>query len=122
MENPDVFESVFKRAIRQPYEYRDIHLKTILLVTDLDPDKTATYETKVKRFLGGLLPSKESQWITLHKHNYIDWVHLRTHVERHCPSLIVTSASRFPQSPRRGFGASFWLGSWNAASAAAALS
>lgn len=90
MENSDVFESVFKRAVRQPYEYRQTPLKTILLVTDLEPDDTAAYENKVKRFLRGLLPSEKSQWITLHKHNYIGWVHLRAHIERRSPSLIVT--------------------------------
>ncbi|MFH1726071.1 MAG: hypothetical protein ABII00_15800 [Elusimicrobiota bacterium] len=90
MDNPDVFESVFKRAIRQSYEHCDIRLDTILLVTDLDPKDIAAYESKVRQLFGAILPSGKSRWISLHKHNYIGWAHLRAHIERHEPSLIVT--------------------------------
>ncbi|MFH2204534.1 MAG: hypothetical protein ABIJ96_15580 [Elusimicrobiota bacterium] len=39
----DVFESVFKRAMREPYEYQEVHFPKVLLVTDLVEKKALPF-------------------------------------------------------------------------------
>jgi len=50
MNDIDQFESVFRSAIRDVYECREINFNTILVVTDLDINANENYCKQVKQF------------------------------------------------------------------------
>lgn len=89
MENLDVFESVFRRAMRESYEYADVSVDTILLVTDLEADAFSAYEAHVKNFLRDLR-EPAPKWVSLSGADYSRWEDLKGIIAGHSPSLIVT--------------------------------
>jgi len=88
MENIDVFESVFKRALREPYKYDKIAFDAVLLVTDLEADALKGYAAKVRTYFEGL--GRDISWTPLGAGDYARWADLQARIEKHKPALIVT--------------------------------
>lgn len=61
MSQVDQFESVFRSAIKDIYEYRDVDLRRMLVVTDMPAAQTADYTATVQAFMSDLDPSR-FQW------------------------------------------------------------
>lgn len=89
MENLDVFESIFKRAVREPYRYDEPRLQSILLVTDLESGEIDAYAGKVQAFLKGL-SAGETRFSALCGKDYGRWAELQAQIETHDPDLIVS--------------------------------
>lgn len=89
MENIDVFESVFKRALRTPFEYKREAIERVLLVTDLGPEPLKEFEGKVKNFLKGL-GEPAPRWTSVGGSEYSRWKELKALISKENPSLIVT--------------------------------
>jgi len=47
----DQFESIFRSAVKDMYEYQQIEIRSILLVTDLETTTAKTYQKKIQDFL-----------------------------------------------------------------------
>ncbi len=45
------FESVFRRALRSRFEYDPIDIDKVLIITDLDAEKSKAYTQKVQHYL-----------------------------------------------------------------------
>lgn len=90
MENLDVFESVFKRALREPYEYRAIDIRRVALVTDLDAGALRDYAPKAQAFLQALSGRSGFDWISFDVSQYSDWASLNKQLNTFDPQLIMT--------------------------------
>ncbi|MEE8425246.1 MAG: hypothetical protein V3S11_05430 [Elusimicrobiota bacterium] len=88
MENIDVFESVFKRALRTPFEYERKAIERVLLVTDLEPEPLKEFESKAKDFLKGL-GGPAPRWTSVGGSEYSRWKELKALIAKADPSLIV---------------------------------
>jgi len=56
----DEFESVFRSAIKETYQHREISISSALLVTDLDKDSTRQLDSQVQAFCQSLISTNES--------------------------------------------------------------
>ncbi len=84
------FESVFKRALRDQFEYKRIEIKKILLITDLVGDGVATYAAEARQFLAPEFKPDTFELTTLSGNDWSNWAELRGHLNTHQPDLVVT--------------------------------
>jgi len=90
MSNIDQFESLFRSAIKDVYEYQDISFKSILLVTDLDEHNSSIFSVQVKEFSHLVHIETNSQWHTINKDNFSSTHDLLDIVKEINPDLIFT--------------------------------
>ena len=88
MSNLDLFESVFKSALRNPYEFQDVEIKNILLITDLE-DSLPEFESKMKNYLGHSINLSDKNWKSLGRSDYKQWETLKEIIDDFEPDLIV---------------------------------
>ncbi len=104
MSNIDQFESVFRSAIRDVYEYDSIEFNSILIITDLDELADKEFSDRVKSFYGVSHTADSASWHGLSKHDFSTTSDLLQHIERIQPDLIFTyrnlhsMAWKFPHS------------------------
>ena len=55
MSDLSAFESVFRRALRNRFEYQEVSLKTILIITDLDEENEQGFRDNVRRYLSATM-------------------------------------------------------------------
>ncbi len=84
------FESVFKRALRDQFEYKRIELEKILLVTDLPGDKAGAYAEKACQFISPEFKRDTYQLTTLAGKDWSNWADLRIHLNALQPDLVIT--------------------------------
>lgn len=89
MSNLDIFESVFKSALRNPFDYQDIEIKNILLITDLE-DSLPDFEGKMKTYLQHSLNLADKKWKSLGRGDYRQWEQLKEIIDDFEPDLIVS--------------------------------
>jgi len=87
MENLDVFESVFKRAVREPFHYSLPTLKNVLIVTDT---KNAELCDSVQTWLKDHPLFKDATWACVDGSTYDNWADLSNIIESAPASLVVT--------------------------------
>jgi hypothetical protein len=83
MDNLDVFESVFRRALRSPYLFTEKKVERALLITDIDAP--SDYAEQVRKFVG-----VEAPWSVLGKSDYSRWADLSAKVDAEKPDFIAT--------------------------------
>ncbi len=86
----DQFESVFRAATREIYEYEEIPIKKVLIVNDCDESGSKTFENIVKKLLSKLKKRNDIQWKVLKGEDFRTIKDLLENVERIRPDLIVT--------------------------------
>lgn len=84
------FESVFKRALRDQFEYQRIELKKLLLITDLAPAETEGYQEKVQHFLDPEFPRGSYEIASIGLGDWSNWADLSAHLDNEKPDLVVT--------------------------------
>lgn len=84
------FESVFRRALRDRFEYSDVELKRILIITDLDAEASDTFQTQVQSYLSYALSLRELELTTWHKSDFAPWPQLKQRIKQLEPDLIVS--------------------------------
>ncbi|MGB0522034.1 MAG: hypothetical protein ACPGJS_03700 [Flammeovirgaceae bacterium] len=89
MSNLDLFESVFKSALRNPFEYQAIEIKNILLITDLE-ESLPDFEGKMKAYLQHSLNLADKKWKSLGRSDYRQWAELKEIIDEFQPDLIVS--------------------------------
>lgn len=98
----DQFESIFRSALKDVYEYQKVSVSSALVVTDRKESKLSKYISDMKRFLTVLGP--DVQWKMYDEEKPFTAVELLEKVEREQPDLICTyrnlhsQAWRYPYS------------------------
>lgn len=98
----DQFESVFRSALRDVFEYCPISVRSILLITDRSTDDIASYLADLQRFLSTL--GDDVKWTILNDDVRYTTADLLARVEKAQPDLICTyrnlhsKAWQFPHS------------------------
>ena len=90
MSTVDQFESVFKAAAKTTYVHEKHPLGKVLLVTDMENAEATLYLQTVRKFLEGILPDTETEWIPVSKDGFKNVKDLLDKVEGHHPDLIIT--------------------------------
>ncbi len=65
MTNVDQFESVFKSATKISFAYRDIEIRKVLLVTDLEEEPAQQLSNRVQSFLTVVGKDEAVNWRTV---------------------------------------------------------
>jgi hypothetical protein len=90
MSNIDQFESVFRSAIRDIYEYKEVKFSNFLLITDLDQAESDEYANQVKQFFRTIHIAGTGEWTLLNKADFSSTQNLLEAVARISPDLIFT--------------------------------
>lgn len=84
------FVSVFKRALRDQFEYKRVELGKVLLITDLDAQGVETYTEKARLFLNPEFGRDTYEVIALTGGDWSNWADLRVHLDEIKPDLVIT--------------------------------
>ena len=90
MSTVDQFESVFKAAAKTTYVHEKHPLGKVLLVTDMENAEATLYLQTVRKFLEGILPESETEWMLESKDGFENVKDLLDKVEEHQPDLVIT--------------------------------
>ncbi|VAW67573.1 hypothetical protein MNBD_GAMMA09-2282 [hydrothermal vent metagenome] len=90
MSNIDQFESLFRSAIRDVYEYRKLSFKHPLIVTDLQGQADMDFINQVKLFSQTTDIAGNGEWHYLNKDDFFSTSELLNAVEALKPDLIFT--------------------------------
>jgi len=91
MTNIDQFESVFKAADKPPFSHELISVRSVLIVTDIDPEASEQFATGVRSFLKTFAASgEEIIWNIVGRNEYSDLGHMLELVAERKPDLICT--------------------------------
>jgi len=90
MTKVDQFESVFRAAARTPFQYEEIRVGSVLVVTDLEADPARAFGDRAHAFLSVLDRGENVRWRTVHGGEYASVPELLELVEEERPGLICT--------------------------------
>ena len=88
MTNVDQFESVFKSATKVSFAYKDIEIRKVLLVTDLEEEPAQQLSNRVRSFLTVLGEGEAVNWRTVQGDEFQTVKELLDLVEKEDPDLI----------------------------------
>lgn len=84
------FVSVFKRALRDQFQYKRIEIAKVLLITDLGAEEMKAYGERVQVFLDPEFGRDTYQLSTIGKEEWANWADLKTYMKDENPDLVVT--------------------------------
>lgn len=84
----DSFESVFRSAIKERFQYEPPEIGSVAVVTDLDPSETATLVEKIRAFLRVVNPLGKASYTGIGAQDYSDIPGLLGKIEEVRPDLI----------------------------------
>ena len=90
MTKVDQFESVFRAAARTPFEYREVPVGSVLVVSDRGAEEAAVFGEKVQAFLSVLDRGENVRWRTVHGGEFANVPELLELVEEERPGLVCT--------------------------------
>lgn len=90
MSTVDQFESVFRAAAKTNYVHEKHPLGKVLLVTDMENAEAILYLQRVRKFLEGILPDTETDWMLESKDGFENVKDLLDKVEQHQPDLVIS--------------------------------
>jgi len=99
----DEFESVFRSALKETYQHREILIKSVLLVTDLDADDTQQLMNQVKVFCNHLGQANNIDWNTVSRNDFKSAEDLFELINRKTTDLIVTYRNLHSETWRHPF-------------------
>ena len=73
MDSLNAFESVFRRAIRDQYEFGEVEIGTVLILTDLDPVQLQAFEQSVLDFLANAFGGRSYEIKRLEGKDFANW-------------------------------------------------
>ncbi|MEJ2453847.1 MAG: hypothetical protein P8103_06770 [Candidatus Thiodiazotropha sp.] len=104
MSQVDQFESVFRAAVKEVFEYRRIDIANVLIVTDLEAEQARSFKDVVAGFLRFPVADTERQFFVISGDEYKTTSDLLELLASYSPDLICTyrnlhsDAWRFPHS------------------------
>ena len=90
MTKVDQFESVFRSAAKTPFEYEEIEVGSVLVVSDAEAGAASDFGDRVRSFLSVLDRGENVRWQTAHGGQFASVPELLELVERERPGLICT--------------------------------
>ncbi len=90
MSNIDQFESLFRSAIHDVYEYSKLNFSNLLIVTDLDAAENQAFTTQVKNFLSVTDIPENATWHKLARGDFFTTPELLDAVAEIKPDIIFT--------------------------------
>ena len=90
MSTVDQFESVFRAAAKTNYVHEKHPLAKVLLVTDMEKAEATLYLQTVRKFLEGILPETQTDWMLVSKDGFENVKDLLDKVEEHQPDLVIS--------------------------------
>ena len=93
MTQVDQFESIFRSALVDIYEYKLVDIDSVLLVTDRKDDEVQAYLKDIQRFLGVL--GNSVSWDILGEGDFATTSELLEHVDQKSPDLICSYRNLF---------------------------
>ena len=90
MSTVDQFESVFKAAAKTTYVHEKHPLGKVMLVTDMENAEATLYLQTVRKFLEGILPETQTDWMLESKDGFENVKDLLDKVEEHQPDLVIS--------------------------------
>ncbi len=104
MSQIDQFESVFRSAVKELFQYRQIEIRTVLLVTDLDSEAARRFQPNVKTFLQQHAIAADCHFLLITGDEFDSTSDLLELIGQFSPDLICTyrnlhsKAWRYPHS------------------------
>jgi len=89
MTNVDQFESTFRAAAKEVFEFRPVSIDRVLVITDLDADEAEALTTRIRRFLRTIDPGDDG-WTVLHGDTTHDVERLLEIVNESSADLVCT--------------------------------
>ncbi|WNJ16137.1 universal stress protein [Pontibacter sp. G13] len=90
MSDLGAFESVFRRALRTPYEYEEIKPKHILVIVDLNPEQSAQFLNDLQAYLLPSLHPSNYQMTCWTQSDFAPWPQLKSRIQQLAPDLIIS--------------------------------
>lgn len=84
----DQFESIFRAASKNPFEYSDWQVNRVLIVGDGTDEETENIEKRLQEFLSHAFDLDSVEWIQLSGDGFNNVKQLIESVEKHAPDLI----------------------------------
>ncbi len=100
MSKVDQFESVFRSALKESYEYRPIEYTSILVVTDLQPDEAKGFTASIQDYCAALHIDGGVSWETLAEGDLSSTQDLLQHVEAGGFDLLISYRNLFTDTWR----------------------
>lgn len=100
----DQFESVFKASDKPGFAYEHKHIRSVLVISDMDADESEAFAGRVRSFLGVLEGTDPPQWKDICGASFSTVQHLIKQVRQLNPDLVCTyrnlcePAEEFPYS------------------------
>lgn len=88
MDQIDEFESMFRRAEREPFVYEEVPLNRVTLVTDGTVDEASALQSEIESFLPRLSP--DAQWRRLCRDDFHDVTRLLERIAEEPTDLLIT--------------------------------
>lgn len=95
MTNVDQFESVFRAADKPVFHNRRVELRSVLVVTDLEPGEASAFESRIRRFLKAAPGAEEAAYEHLAGVQVRSTGDLLQKVEALQPDLIIAYRNLF---------------------------
>lgn len=90
MSNIDQFESLFRSAVHDVYEYSKLNFSNLLIVTDLEAVENEEFSTQVKKFLLVTKLFENAKWHSLARGDFLTTSELLDAVSDIKPDIIFT--------------------------------
>lgn len=90
MTKVDQFESVFRAASKTPFEYSEVEVGSVLVVSDRPEAEAEDFSARMRRFLSVLNRGENVRWRTVHGGEYSNVPELLALIETERPGLICT--------------------------------
>lgn len=97
----DEFESRFKRADKQLFEYQEVAYKRPLLITDVEEEAAAGYRDKLEAAFAGI--TAEAEWGMIAGDQFKTVPKLEQLISKHEPDIIVTHRHLRHANKRQSF-------------------
>jgi hypothetical protein len=88
MDQIDEFESMFRRAEREPFGYEEVPLNRVTLVTDGTPEAATAVQAEIEAFLPRLPP--DAQWRRLCRDDFHDVARLLERIGEEPTDILIT--------------------------------
>ncbi len=84
----DEFESIFKRSEKVKYEYQDLEIKSVLLISDQNEPSVSNLKDQAQKFLPSI--KSNTEWNTVRGDQFSNLGDLLRLLQEHSPDLVIT--------------------------------
>jgi hypothetical protein len=88
MSNLNQFESVFRRALRKRFEYQEVKLEKILIITD--GEEKEAYSDQIQSYLKSSFSRAKFELDVWDKKDFAPWPQIKDRLHRCHPDLVIT--------------------------------